>query len=96
MAGFCSFQLFAIRKRIAHLFAQRIVAVAGGIVGDGMELVQVDFSVGEDTLLSADVDDSAQQQTGLFVVAVKFTPQLVYIRFVGTHNEYDRIDVKTI
>lgn len=30
------------------------------------------------------------------VVAVKFTPQLVYIRFVGTHNEYDRIDVKTI
>lgn len=30
------------------------------------------------------------------VVAVIFTPQLVYIRFVGTHNEYDRIDVKTI
>ena len=30
------------------------------------------------------------------VVAVKFTPQLVYIRFVGTHNEYDRIDIKTI
>lgn len=30
------------------------------------------------------------------VVAVKFTPQLVYIRFIGTHNEYDRIDVKTI
>lgn len=30
------------------------------------------------------------------VVAVKFTPQLVYIRFVGTHDEYDRIDVSTI
>lgn len=30
------------------------------------------------------------------VVAVKFTPELVYIRFVGTHAEYDRIDVKTI
>ena len=30
------------------------------------------------------------------VVAVKFTPALVYIRFVGTHNEYDRIDVSTI
>ena len=30
------------------------------------------------------------------VVAVKFTPQLVYIRFVGTHDEYDAIDVKTI
>ena len=30
------------------------------------------------------------------VVAVKFTPQLVFIRFIGTHNEYDRIDVKTI
>ena len=30
------------------------------------------------------------------VVAVKFTPGLVYIRFVGTHDEYDRIDVSTI
>ena len=30
------------------------------------------------------------------VVAVKFTPSLVYIRFVGTHDEYDRIDVSNI
>ena len=30
------------------------------------------------------------------VVAVKFTPQVVYIRFVGTHDEYNRIDVTTI
>ena len=30
------------------------------------------------------------------VVAVKFTPSLVYIRFVGTHSEYDKIDVSTI
>ena len=30
------------------------------------------------------------------IVAVKFTPKLVYIRFVGTHEEYDRIDVKNI
>lgn len=30
------------------------------------------------------------------VVAVKFTPKLVYIRFVGTHDEYDRIDVNTV
>ncbi len=30
------------------------------------------------------------------VVAVKFTPKLVYIRFVGTHEEYDKIDVSTI
>ena len=30
------------------------------------------------------------------VVAVKFTPELVYIRFVGTHDEYSRIDVSTI
>jgi mRNA interferase HigB len=30
------------------------------------------------------------------VVAVKFTPGLIYIRFVGTHDEYDRIDVSTI
>lgn len=30
------------------------------------------------------------------VVAVKFTPKLVLIRFVGTHAEYERIDVSTI
>lgn len=30
------------------------------------------------------------------VVAVKFIPKLVYIRFVGTHDEYERIDVSTI
>ena len=30
------------------------------------------------------------------IVAVKFTPGLVYIRFVGTHNEYDRFDAKNI
>ena len=30
------------------------------------------------------------------IVAVKFTPKLVYIRFVGTHEEYDKIDVKNI
>lgn len=30
------------------------------------------------------------------VVAVKFTPGLVYIRFVGTHNEYDRIKMEEI
>ena len=30
------------------------------------------------------------------VVAVKFTPALVYIRYVGTHDEYDRMDVSTI
>lgn len=30
------------------------------------------------------------------VVAVKFTPKLVYIRFVGTHEEYNKIDVSII
>lgn len=30
------------------------------------------------------------------VVAVKFTLGLIYIRFVGTQDEYDRIDVTTI
>ena len=30
------------------------------------------------------------------VVKVSFTNQLVYIRFIGTHGEYDKIDVKTI
>ena len=30
------------------------------------------------------------------VVAVKFTPKLVYIRFVGTHEEYEKVDVKNI
>ena len=30
------------------------------------------------------------------VAAIKFTPKLVYVRFVGTHNEYDRIDASTL
>ena len=30
------------------------------------------------------------------VTVIKFTIQFVYIRFVGTHAEYDKIDCKTI
>ena len=30
------------------------------------------------------------------VAVVKFTIRTVYIRFVGTHSEYDKIDVKNI
>jgi len=30
------------------------------------------------------------------VVAVQYTFRIVYIRFVGTHQEYDRIDSETI
>ena len=30
------------------------------------------------------------------VVVIQFTPQFVYIRFVGTHAEYDKIDCSTI
>jgi len=30
------------------------------------------------------------------VVVVKFTIQFVYIRFIGTHNEYDKINCLTI
>ena len=30
------------------------------------------------------------------IAAVKFTPALVYIRFVGTHSEYDKIDFSTL
>ena len=30
------------------------------------------------------------------VVAIKFTPQFVLIRFIGTHKEYDKIDCSTI
>lgn len=30
------------------------------------------------------------------VVVIKFTIKWVYIRFIGTHEEYDRIDCSTI
>ena len=30
------------------------------------------------------------------VVVVKFTVKFVYIRFIGTHNEYDKIDCANI
>ncbi len=49
--------------------------------------------------------DSAGNQRYIFnvkgneyrlVVIVKFTLQMVYIRFIGTHNEYERIDCKNI
>lgn len=30
------------------------------------------------------------------VVVVKFVAGLVYVRFVGTHAEYDKIDCKTV
>lgn len=30
------------------------------------------------------------------VVVVQFTPQFIYVRFIGTHAEYDRIDCKNI
>jgi mRNA interferase HigB len=30
------------------------------------------------------------------IVVIKFTIQFVYIRFIGTHQEYDKIDCSTI
>ena len=30
------------------------------------------------------------------VVAVNYTPGIIYIRFIGTHQDYDKIDVATI
>jgi mRNA interferase HigB len=30
------------------------------------------------------------------VVVIKFTIHFVYIRFIGTHSEYDKIDCKNI
>ena len=30
------------------------------------------------------------------VVVIQFTPQFVYVRFIGTHSEYDRIDCSKI
>ena len=30
------------------------------------------------------------------VVVIQFRPKFIYIRFIGTHKEYDRIDCSTI
>lgn len=30
------------------------------------------------------------------VVAIKFSAQIVFIKFIGTHAEYDRIDAATV
>ncbi|MGN1245416.1 MAG: type II toxin-antitoxin system HigB family toxin [Muribaculaceae bacterium] len=30
------------------------------------------------------------------VVVIQFRPQFVYVRFIGSHKEYDRIDCSTI
>ena len=30
------------------------------------------------------------------VVKIAYTPKMVYIRFIGTHAEYDKIDAETI
>ena len=30
------------------------------------------------------------------VVAVQYGPGLMYIRFAGTHRQYDKIDVETV
>lgn len=30
------------------------------------------------------------------VVTIQFRPKFVYVRFIGIHNEYDRIDYSTI
>lgn len=30
------------------------------------------------------------------VVVIQFRPKLVYVRFIGTHKEYDRIDCSNI
>lgn len=30
------------------------------------------------------------------VVAVKYKFKIVYVRFIGTHRQYDNIDVKTV
>lgn len=30
------------------------------------------------------------------IVIIRFTIQYVYIRFIGTHTEYDKLDAKTI
>ena len=37
-----------------------------------------------------------KDNTYRLVVVIKFTIKFVYIRFIGTHTEYDKIDCKTI
>ena len=41
--GIVLFQLLTIRERVAHLFTQGVIAVAGGIVGDGAEFSQITY-----------------------------------------------------
>ena len=37
-----------------------------------------------------------KENTYRIVVVIKFTIKFVYIGFIGTHNEYDKIDCRTI
>ena len=34
--------------------------------------------------------------TYILVVAIDYEFQVIFIRFIGTHSQYDKIDVKTI
>ena len=40
--------------------------------------------------------EEARLELSLIHILVKFTVKFVYIRFIGTHKEYDKIDCANI
>ena len=56
------------------------------------------FNVGDTVRVSAKIKEGNRERIQVFegTVVIKFVPQFVLIRFIGTHKEYDEIDCSTI